>query len=118
MLTKVDKHSGVPAYIQIMNIVKKEIMFGRLKIGDQLPPVRELASRFGVNTNTVLKAFEKLHYEGLLEAEQGVGYFVKESHIVNKKLVELIEGTASELKKNNVNLPMAKILLEEVWKDA
>jgi GntR family transcriptional regulator len=53
MLTKVDKHSGVPAYIKIMNIVKKEIMFERLKIGDQLPPVRELASRFGVNTNTV-----------------------------------------------------------------
>lgn len=42
MLRKVDKHSGVPAYVQIVNMIKSEIILGNLQQGLQLPTVREL----------------------------------------------------------------------------
>lgn len=73
MLRKVDKHSGVPAYVQIVNMIKSEIILGNLQQGLQLPTVRELQAIFDVNINTVLKAFEKLKAEGFIEAEQGLG---------------------------------------------
>ncbi|ACR79372.1 MULTISPECIES: GntR family transcriptional regulator [Kosmotoga] len=118
MLRKVDKHSGVPAYIQIMNDIKKEILLGRLKDGDRLPPVRKMADIFGVNTNTVLHSLERLQFEGLLEAEHGVGYFVKVTNEVGKEAIEIIERMVAELKEKGIDLEMAKVLLEEVWKNA
>jgi len=77
MFYEVDKHSGIPSYIQIMNQIKKEIIIGNLKKGDGLPPVRELSKIFKVNVNTILRALEKLEFEGYLEAQHGVGYFVR-----------------------------------------
>ena len=106
MFTKIDKHDGVPAYIQIMNLIKKEIMLGRLENDDQLPPVRELATIFGVNTNTVIRALERLQFEGLLEAEHGVGYFVRSAQAVNKEEVNTISSTLKELKKICIDLHM------------
>jgi len=117
MFGKIDKHDGVPAYIQIMSIVKKEIMLGRLENGDQLPPVREMAAMFGVNMNTVIRSLERLQFEGLVEAEHGVGYFVKTAHSINREVMKTISETVDEMKKNGIDLQMAKVLLEEVWKN-
>jgi len=66
---KVDKHSGIPAYVQVMNQVKTEVILGRLVPGNQLPPVRELETMFDVNVNTILKALDKLKSEGVLSSE-------------------------------------------------
>ncbi len=74
MLYEVDKHSGIPSYLQIMNQIKKEIIMGNLKEGDQLPPVRELSTIFKVNINTILKALDKLETSGYIEAQHGIGF--------------------------------------------
>ncbi len=117
MFARVNKHDGVPAYIQIMNIIKKEVFMGRMKERDQLPPVRELAGIFGVNMNTVMKALERLQLEGLIEAEHGVGYFVKESEIVKDEVLSMIRKTVQELKQKDMDLEVTKLLLEEVWRN-
>lgn len=65
-----------PIYIQVMNLVKHQIMSGELKQGDKVKSVRELALEFGVNPNTVQKSLTELEREGLLRTERTNGRFV------------------------------------------
>jgi GntR family transcriptional regulator len=68
--------SGVPIYRQIVDQVSDQIASGRLRVGDRLPSVRELAQALPANQNTVLKAYELLEHEGLISRRQGDGTFV------------------------------------------
>ena len=52
----IDLTSPVPAYLQVIQAVKLEILSGRLQDGDRLPPIRELAKILKLNPNTVAKA--------------------------------------------------------------
>lgn len=53
----IDSSSSVPVYQQVIQAIKLEILSGRLKTGDQLPPIRELAKILKLNPNTVAKAY-------------------------------------------------------------
>jgi GntR family transcriptional regulator len=117
MLCKVDKHSGIPAYMQIMNQVKKEVILGNLKNGDQLSPVRELQNTFGVNINTVNRSLEKLSTEGFIDSKHGIGHFVKTDFEVDPEVMEIIKNCSKKLKEKNMNIHIAILLLEEVWKN-
>ncbi len=117
MLRKVDKHSGIPAYIQIVNMIKAELLLGNLQKGAQLPTVRDLQNIFDVNINTVLKALERLKAEGYIEAEQGVGYFIKRDVDIDQKIIETIRECVSKLKEDRIDLYTAMLIFEEVWKN-
>ena len=79
MIPSIDIHSSVAVYVQIENHVQFAIAGGRLKPGDQLPSVRELSERLGVNPNTVAKAYRDLEVMGLLYTRRGMGVFVNKS---------------------------------------
>ncbi|ABR31205.1 transcriptional regulator [Thermosipho melanesiensis] len=117
MLKQVDKHSGIPAYIQIINMIKSEILLGNLNPGAQLPTVRKLKEIFQVNINTVLKALEKLKIEGIVSSEQGIGYFVNKNLKIDPKITNEIREIVKNLKKLNIDLQTLFIILEEVWKN-
>jgi GntR family transcriptional regulator len=68
--------SGVPAYMQIVQQVKRAISMGVLGVGERLPTVKEVVAEVAVNPNTVLKAYRELEHEGLVEGRQGIGTFV------------------------------------------
>jgi GntR family transcriptional regulator len=74
---RVDRGSGLPAYLQIAQQVREALRLGWLAPGDRLPTVREVVATSGVNPNTVLKAYRELEFAGLVEARQGAGTFVK-----------------------------------------
>jgi GntR family transcriptional regulator len=76
MLASIDIHSTVAVYIQIENHIQFAIASAKLKAGDQLPSVRELSERLGVNPNTVAKAYRDLEVMGLLYTRRGMGVFV------------------------------------------
>jgi DNA-binding transcriptional regulator YhcF (GntR family) len=116
MLRTVEKHSGVPAYVQIMNMVKKEVFVGNFAEKAQLPPVRELALIFDVNINTVLKALEKLSNEGVVRSEQGVGYFIQVSHELHRETIPLLRETVTRMKSQGIDLEMTKLLIDELWR--
>ena len=63
-------------YAQIVQQIEESILSGALKPGDQLPPERELALRFGVSRTAVREAVRTLHQRGLVEAYSGRGTFV------------------------------------------
>lgn len=73
---RLDGHSGVPAYRQIMDQVTAAIARGAMKPGDQLPTVRQLAVDLSVNPNTVIRGYRELEIRGLLDTQQGTGTFI------------------------------------------
>lgn len=68
--------SGVPIYRQITDQIAYAVACRRLQAGDKLPSVRELARSLPANQNTVLKAYELLERDGLIERRQGDGTYV------------------------------------------
>jgi GntR family transcriptional regulator len=73
---RLDLHSGVPVYRQIIDQVYGGIASGSLAIGDQLPTVRQLAVDLSINPNTVARAYREMELGGLLETHQGTGTFI------------------------------------------
>lgn len=71
-----DTRSGVSPYLQIVQQVRRALRLGRLREGDQLPTVKDVAGRLAINPNTVLKAYRELEHAGLIQARPGVGTFV------------------------------------------
>ncbi|GAA0241476.1 GntR family transcriptional regulator [Saccharothrix mutabilis subsp. mutabilis] len=74
---RIDRASGLPAYLQLVRQVREALRLGWLVPGDRLPTVRDVVASSGVNANTVLKAYRELELSGLVEARQGSGTFVK-----------------------------------------
>src|SRR5580704_11850007 len=75
---RLDPHSGVPAYRQIIDQVQGGLASGTLASGDQLPTVRQLAVDLAINPNTVLRAYRELEIRGVLDTQQGTGTFIAE----------------------------------------
>ena len=71
-----DTHTGVPAYLQLVQQVKQALRLGMLGVDDQLPTVREVVEQIIINPNTVLKAYRELEREGLVASRPGQGTFI------------------------------------------
>lgn len=70
---------GLPIYTQLMEQIKTHIASGAFKPGDQMPPVRELATDAGVNPNTMQRALAELEREELLYSVRTSGRFVTDN---------------------------------------
>jgi GntR family transcriptional regulator len=73
---QIDARDSTPIYAQIERALRAAIAAGRLKIGEQLPTVREMAVDLRVNANTVARVYADLERQGVLETRRGVGSFV------------------------------------------
>jgi len=76
MKIDVDATSRAPIYLQIVEAVQKMVALGRLKPGDQLPTVRQLAVDLRVNPNTVARAYLELEHKGVISSQQGRGTYI------------------------------------------
>ena len=79
--SRLDLHSGVPVYRQIIDQVIGGIATGTLTAGDQLPTVRQLAVDLSINPNTVIRAYRELEIRGVLETQQGTGTFISQQKL-------------------------------------
>ena len=85
-----------PIYIQLVEIIRIEIVSGKFKKGQKIPSVRELALIMKVNPNTMQKALIELENEKLIYTERTNGKYVTEDE-------QLIEKVKSELANGIVN---------------
>ena len=69
MQIHISPHDGVPIYRQIVNQVKYLVAAGRLKRGDEMPPIRRLAEDLLINPNTVARAYRDLEGSVNLRAD-------------------------------------------------
>ena len=94
-----------PIYVQLVEKLRIEIVSGKLKSGERMPSVRELALTTKVNPNTMRKALAELENEGLIYTERTNGKFVTD----NKELIEKIKRKLAEEKVNNYIKDMKNI---------
>lgn len=79
MNIRISTSDGVPIYLQIVNQVKQLCASGKLKAGDELPPVRTLGEQLLINPNTVARAYRELEREGVLVTRRGAGTYVSDT---------------------------------------
>ncbi|MFN2617203.1 MAG: GntR family transcriptional regulator [Thermoleophilaceae bacterium] len=73
---QVDRKADLPVGAQLARTLRHLVGGGRLRPGDRLPSVRELAAEAGVNVNTARAVYGRLEHEGLVRSEHGRGTFV------------------------------------------
>ena len=78
---RLDAHSGVPVYRQLIDQVQAAVASGVLSAGDQLPTVRQVAVDLAINPNTVLRSYREMEIRGLLDTQQGTGTFVADRKV-------------------------------------
>ncbi|WEH34689.1 GntR family transcriptional regulator [Streptomyces sp. AM 4-1-1] len=76
---RIDRRSGLPTYLQIVQQVEQALRMGVLTVGDRLPTAAQVAATTKVNPNTTLKAYRELERSGLVEVRQGAGTFITRS---------------------------------------
>jgi GntR family transcriptional regulator len=96
---KLDFRSSEPIYLQIARQMEQMVANGELKLGDQLPTVRELATELRINFNTVGRAYRILDEARLISTQRGRGTYIWEepteetlSQLRRKSLEELAQG--------------------------
>lgn len=94
----IDRTTGVPPFLQIVEQVKDSLHAGRLEVGDHLPSVSEVVKMTAVNANTVMKAYRELEYEGIAQPIQGVGTVITSLPIgANPQLLEVYRARFEQL---------------------
>ena len=122
MWLDIDMRSPSPIYDQIKRGVREEIIKGKLKEGDTLPSIREMASQIRVNPNTVARAYRELEMEGTIMARQGLGYIVvsdgeKVRDSVFDNLSEELKEPILRLRKSGISLDKLLEVIENIWKN-
>jgi len=116
---RLNTHSGVPPYLQIVQQVKQALQVGILQPGDQLPTVKEVVAHVVINPNTVAKAYRELESLGLAEGRTGSGTFVKQrpagpSPEVQEALSKDLAGWTAKARKTGLGDEEIEALLRIV----
>jgi GntR family transcriptional regulator len=75
-LVSIDPRDKTPIYTQLERGLRAAMATSRLRPGDQLPTVRQLAVELQINANTVARVYSELERAGVIETRRGVGSFV------------------------------------------
>jgi len=114
----VQTNTDTPIYRQLIDQVRRMAVSGRLKSGERLPSVRQLADELAVNPMTISKAYSLLENEGLLERRRGVGMVLRGD---DRSAEELIEPALTDLirQARQLGLSRNKILnsLKDRWEE-
>jgi GntR family transcriptional regulator len=76
-LFSLKNQSSLPVFVQISELLIREISAGHLLDGERLPPERAMAAEMGISVGTLRKSLTELEKVGLLERRQGSGNYVK-----------------------------------------
>lgn len=111
-----------PIYIQLVEMIRIEIISGKFKKGQKIPSVRELALIMKVNPNTMQKALVELENEQLIYTERTNGKYVTEDEeliekIKRKLAKEIVNNYLNSMKNIGIDYDLAVKYLQEGGKD-
>ena len=81
--TEFGKFERAPAYRLVYDAIEGQILSGRLRVGDPLPPEIQLAGQFGVNRSTVREGIRLLEQSGLVERDGGKRPRISSPHFLD-----------------------------------
>ena len=110
----------MPIYLQIILFIKRGLISGRIKNGEELPSRRVLSALLGVNPNTVQKAFALLEEQGLIASRAGAKSVISAEPAVIEKikeelLISEIRSIAETLKLMGLTPEQAASLIISNW---
>ena len=113
---------GIPIYLQIIRHVKRGIVAGIVRDGDELPSGRVLSARLGVNPNTVQKAYRLLEEEGVITSHAGAKSAVSlDAGAAGRIRAQLLEQeglhTVRSLRQMGVGREEALALIGRLWEE-
>ncbi len=118
---RLDFRSSEPIYLQIVRQIQGLVRQGKLKQGDQLPTVRELATELRINFSTVARAYKILDEERLISTQRGRGTYIWEEqqpeaaqNLRRKSLEELAQRYLQESARLGCTPLEAAQVLEEI----
>lgn len=112
MMRKVSKHSPLPLYYQLKEILQEMIDNEELKPGDAAPPERELCEIHGISRMTARRAVMALVNEGVLYREQGKGTFVSEPKPEHQ--IDLLRGFTNEMEAKGFHVQTKILSFQEL----
>ena len=71
-----------PIWLQVVTLLKQQIVTGQLSPGEKLPGGRDLALRYEINPNTAARVYQALERGGLCQTRRGMGTYVTEDETV------------------------------------
>lgn len=106
---------GVPIYMQVLNQIKYLVAAGRLKAGEELPPIRTLAEKLVVNPNTIARAYRELEMAGIVEKRRTAGTYVTDqgSPLARRERTRILTDRMDQLLAEAVQMDVS---LEDVTK--
>src|SRR3981081_1820858 len=84
-IVSIDPRDPTPIYAQLGRGLRAAIATSRLRPGEQLPTVRQLAVDLRINANTVARVYAELERTGILENRRGVGTFIRARHFESQE---------------------------------
>jgi GntR family transcriptional regulator len=115
MLFRVDPTSTVPLFDQLAASVRTELARGTLRAGERLPSAREVAAALDINIHTVLKAYQELRDEGLIDLRRGRGAVVTESAGLHPELLAAVRALVVEARRAEVGVTTLTALIREEY---
>lgn len=97
-------NNTMPIYVQVIRSIKKDMIHGRLNLGDKLPSARDLAIQYQINPNTVSRIYRELELMELCFTKRGIGTYVTEDEsklsVIRKEMAdEVVMAFLQEMKE-------------------
>ena len=103
MLLRIDPALAEPLFAQLAAQVRTAVASGELTTGDRLPSARDLAATLDVNLHTVLRAYQELRAEGLIELRRGRGAVVLASGRGASQLATMVDELIAQAERLGVS---------------
>lgn len=114
MMFRIDPRADEPLFAQLVEQVRVGVVRGRIAPGERLPAARELADALDVNVHTVLRAYQELRDEGLLDLRRGRGAVVTARAAADlAPLRSAIDRVASEARSLSLSPETVLTLVKE-----
>lgn len=118
MRIRIDPTASTPLFEQLASAVRSAIIDGRVIGGERLPAARRLAEGLGVNVHTVLRGYQLLRDEGLIELHRGRGAVVATRIGGHAALAGAIHDLVDEAKLHDLPEGALLALVSEAYRSA
>lgn len=115
MFLKVDTGSTTPLFEQLAASVRSEVGRGAIRPGERLPAAREVAESLDVNLHTVLRAYQMLRDEGLVDLRRGRGAVITERARQYEPIALAIPELVAEAKRLGLSSHALVALIREEY---
>jgi len=118
VLFRIDPTAPEPLFAQLAGQVRQALARGELTVGSRLPTARDLAMSLDINVHTVLRAYQDLRDEGLVELRRGRGAVVARSGLDDSALHEAVAEVVRVARRLGVTPETTVALLRDAHRTA